>query len=95
MYIQDLDYDMYIEQLNIKKRYKMKVVEQSYEIFNLMLADESLTIDDKINHLNAFITTVNDAMFKMILSSDELKECCDLLTTFDNKRKELEVLKDV
>ena len=90
MYIQDLDYDMYIEQLSIKKRYQMKVIEESYEVFNEMLADEVLTNEDKIQNLYGFISVVERYMPTMILQIDELKECNDLLKTLENKIKELE-----
>ena len=85
----DLDYDMYIEQIN-KKRYKMKVVEESYEIMNEMLADETLTTIDQIYNLKSFIKIVEHEMLRIILSSDEFKECNDLLKAFENKIKELE-----
>ena len=68
----------------------MKVIEESYEVFNEMLADEVLTNEDKIQNLYGFISTVKRYMPKMILQIDELKECNDLLKTLENKIKELE-----
>ena len=94
MDIEDLDYDMYIDKLDTK-RYKMKIVEQSYEIMNGMLADEELTNQDKITALNSFIYDVKNGITDIILSPDDLIECCDLLKTFANKIKELKEDKDV
>lgn len=68
----------------------MKVIEESYEVFNEMLADEVLTNEDKIQNLYGFISVVERYMPTMILQIDELKECNDLLKTLENKIKELE-----
>lgn len=97
MYIEDIDYDMYIKKLDTK-RYKMnltKVVKESYETMDEMLADEILTNEDKIRTLNQFIATVETAISRMILRSNELIKCNDLLTTLREKILELKEEKDV
>jgi hypothetical protein len=68
----------------------MKLVDQSYDILNRMLNDETFTNYNKIDNLKSFIFIVNDCMPNMTLSSDDLKACNDYLETLNNKLKELQ-----
>jgi hypothetical protein len=58
---------------------------------NRMLADETLTDQDRINNLKGFITVVETCMPMIALSPDDIKECFDLIKAYKDKVIELSV----
>lgn len=71
------------------KKYEMLPIKESYELCDRMLADETLTNEDKIDNLTDFILTITIATSGMILSSHERIEVNDLLKTYEDKIIEL------